>query len=289
MLHRSFLRQSKAFKEQERTLNQELNTFRLNMNDYKHRVEAAERALERYNTIEVDLKKINKEYDTAQIEISSLKNKLWNANERGRGVEDLQKRFADVNEDNRKLMSDMSQKNSTIMTLQERLDKESRLHQSALAKVEAEIDQARRKMQGKIDDVEALYSRALGDNAILKEQLGYYKGENERLKKRMQTALREQQQIISEQENKIASLTTVTSNAHDAMREMQQRMVELQIRLGAARKESKIIKEQSQSKDSEMGDLKRSLMEKTRVNDSLLSQLDGIQNDFRDFLSRAQL
>ena len=103
----------------------------------------------------------------------------------------------------------------------------------------------------------------------------------------MQTALREQEQIILEQGNKITSLTAVSSNAHDAMREMQQRMVELQIRLGAARKESKIIKEQSQSKDSEMDELKKSLMEKTRVNDSLLSQLDGIQNDFREFLSRS--
>ena len=83
------------------------------MNDYKHRVEAAERALERYKTIEADLKKIRKEFDTAQIEISSLKNKLWNANERGRVVEDLQRRFGDVNKDNRKLMSDLSQKNST--------------------------------------------------------------------------------------------------------------------------------------------------------------------------------
>ena len=279
-------RQSKAFKEQEKTLNQELNKFRLNMNDYKHRVEAAERALERYKTIEADLKKIRKEFDTAQIEISSLKNKLWNANERGRVVEDLQRRFGDVNKDNRKLMSDLSQKNSTIMTLEERLDNESRLHQSALAKIEAEMDQVRHKMQGEIDDVEALYNRALGDNAILKEQLGYCKGDNERLKKRTQNIIREQEQIILEQGNKISSLTAVSSNAHDAMREMQQRMVELQIRLGAARKESKIIKEQSQSKDSEMGNLKKSLMEKTRVNHSLLSQLDGIQNDFREFLSQ---
>ena len=184
-------------------------------------------------------------------------------------------------------MSDLSQKNSTIMTLEERLDNESRLHQSALAKIEAEMDQVRHKMQGEIDDVEALYNRALGDNAILKEQLGYCKGDNERLKKRTQNIIREQEQIILEQGNKISSLTAVSSNAHDAMREMQQRMVELQIRLGAARKESKIIKEQSQSKDSEMGNLKKSLMEKTRVNHSLLSQLDGIQNDFREFLSRS--
>ena len=70
------------------------------------------------------------------------------------------------------------------MTLEERLDNESRLHQSALAKIEAEMDQVKTQNAKEIDDVEALYNRATPrDNAILKEQLGYCKGDNERLKK----------------------------------------------------------------------------------------------------------
>ena len=280
-------RQLKHAKEEEKVLQHELNQSMLSINDMKHRVEAAENSINKYKIVEAKYENVCKDYEESQVEITSLRNQLWNANERGHMVENLKKRLGDLNDDHRKLTEDLTVKSSTIINLEEQLDKNARVYKSKIANYDIETERMTRNMQIKVDDTYDMYNRVVEESAALREQLTQCREEIERLKKSLRQVQLEKDEIISKQSNKIMTLTEVSTNAHDAMKEMQQRMVELQIRLGAARKEATMIKEDSEFKDNEMKGLKRSLMEKTHVNNSLVSQLDGIQDDFKEFLSRS--
>eukprot|EP00943_MAST-04B_sp_MAST-4B-sp1_P000786 g786.t1 len=280
-------RQLKHAKEEEKVLTHELNQSRLSINDLKHRVEAAELSINKYKDIEAKYENICREYEESRVEISSLKNQLWNANEKIHVADNLKKRLDDLSNDHRKLTEDLTVKNSTIINLEEKIDKNARLYKSKLANYDIETERITRNMQIKVDDTYDMYNRAVEESSSLREQLLQCRSEIDRLKKAMRELSQEKDEIILNQVNKITTLTDVSTNARDAMKEMQQRMSELQSRLGAARKEATMVKVDSEFKENELNALKKSLSEKTRVNNTLVSQLDGIQEDFREFLSRS--
>ena len=96
-------RQLKHAKEEEKVLQHELNQSKLSINDMKQRVEAAENSINKYKIVEAKYENVRKDYEESQVEITSLRNQLWNANERGHMVENLKKRLGDLNDDHRKL------------------------------------------------------------------------------------------------------------------------------------------------------------------------------------------
>jgi chromosome segregation ATPase len=280
-------RQLKHAKEEEKVLRHELNQSQLSINDLKHRVEAAEISINKYKAMEAKYENICREYEESRVEISSLKNQLWNANEKIQVASHLKKRLDNLNDDHRKLTEDLTVKNSTIINLEEKIDKNARLYKSKLANYDIETERVTRNMQIKVDDTYDMYNRVVEESSALREQLLQCRSEIDRLKKAMRELSQEKDEIILNQVNKITALADASTNARDAMKEMQQRMSELQHRLGEARKEVTVVKVDSEFKENELNALKKSINEKNRVNNSLVYQLDGIQEDFREFLSRS--
>ena len=284
---KEILQQLKAAQEREESVRREVADAKRETNDLRRRVDTAEANVSALKDLQQRCASAEREVDAKNVELAELRNKVWTEQERAQRSESLQKRLDSANEEVRRSTKEAARQREMCSDLRVELKKKEEQLLEAERSAKDELSTTSRRMKNRCETIQSTLDRTMEETDMLRGKVQNLQDQLSSSKLSASASIQDAERVAASALRKIESLTQANQNALVAKKEMQDKMVEMQVRLGTARQEALLIRQQSDEKQSELAASSSHSRRLEAVNEELRKELEAVQEDFREFLSRS--
>ena len=284
---RRLMAEIESAQNRESQVRSEMTTAKLEMQDLRRRLESAEANVMSLKDLQGRLVSAERELGEKNVEINDLKNNLWKERERGEQAALLHRRLGVEKEEKERALKEADRQKKINTDLRARVKTKEQELKEIVSEHELAMDSTVRKFKTGANEALAKLETSKMECSSLQSQLERVQSELALSKSNADASIKDAESVAQAALTKIETLQSGSAHAQSAIKEMQSRMILMQGQLGAAQQEASLAREESTQKNNEINYLSSSAETLKHANSSLLHQLDGVKEDFHEFLSRS--